>query len=251
MKTSRRLTARDQLFLEWLVQQYGSPLDVVARWYGVKRSRVYEIVAKLEDLGKIERTQAYGEVASTKQGPLWVIPTRATAHSMLGSDPGPWTVRPSTAAHVRAVGELRLALTGTTTNPESWRSERILRREAAAANTSREIGAPMPYCHDGLFTDDSGKVWAVECELSLKKGAGRMESTLMTSLEAARQLQASIDYTARGVSGVIYFCRGETVRGHVERAINRVSSEHGGDRAKGLHVRDLDTILAGRKVVQS
>src|SRR5690606_41911136 len=122
--------------------------------------------------------------------------------------------------------------------------ERLLRREAASMHSARDIGAPTPYCHDAVFTDDSGKVWAVEAELSLKRGAGRMESTLMTSLEAARQLQSSIDHAARGISGLIYFCRGEQVRGHVERALERVRAEHGEDRARGIFVRDLDRIIA-------
>lgn len=241
----KRITARDQLFLEWLTQQYGSPVDVVGDWYRVRRSRAYEIVQKLTGLGKVERVQAYGEAAGRKQGPMWVVPTRSTAHAMLGSDPGPWTVRPSTAAHVRALAELRLALTGTTTNPEAWRSERLLRRAAADTSGQRDIAAPTPYCHDAVFTDDSGKAWAVEVELSIKRGAGRMESTLLTSLEAARLLQDQI--TESAVSGVIYFCRGEEVRGHVERAIERLRESHGPERVKRLHVRDLDQIIAGRR----
>ncbi|MGW1743751.1 hypothetical protein ACWCPQ_33705 [Nocardia sp. NPDC001965] len=242
----KRITARDQLFLEWLTQQYGTPVDVVGDWYSVRKSRAYEIVQKLGGMGKIERVQAHVDAPGSKQGPLWVIPTRSTAHAMLGSDPGPWTVRPSTAAHVRALAELRLALTGTTTNPEAWRSERLLRRAAADTSGQRDIAAPVPYCHDAVFTDDSGKSWAVECELSVKKGAGRMESTLLTSLEAAKLLQDQA--TGTPVSGVIYFCRGEQVRGHVERAIERLKAEHGPDRVKGLHVRDLDQILRGRRV---
>ncbi|MEV6341235.1 hypothetical protein AB0M12_41760 [Nocardia vinacea] len=258
----RRVTARDQQFLEWDTQQYALPIDMMARWYGSGRSWTYELAEKLERLGKVERVYATetgpktaaelgqlgreggpGRVPKSMWGPMWIVPTRATVHSFLGgSDPGPWTVRPSTAAHVRAVAELRLALTGRDTSPNVWRSERLLRRDAAAGV---EIGGPHPYCHDALFRDDSGKVWAVECELSLKKGTGRMESVLMTSISAARNLTDPLG--GERVSGVIYFCRGADVANHVTRAKENLRAEHG-DLAKTIHIRDLDTILEKRQV---
>ncbi|MEV0344038.1 hypothetical protein AB0H49_34015 [Nocardia sp. NPDC050713] len=246
----RRITLRDQLFLEWLTQQYGAPIDVVAQWYGVKKSWAYEIVAALAKADKVELTHATVGERDGIAGPMWVVPTRATAYGFLGTDPGQWTVRPSTAAHVRALGELRLALTGRDTDPQRWVSERLLRSAAAPQGAAAMVGAPHPYCHDALFTDDSGKLWAVECELTVKRGAGRMKSTLLTSIRAAQQLQRSIEHAALGVSGVIYFCRGAGVNRHVQAAVDELRAEDV-ETGKRLHVRDLDTIIAGRKKARS
>lgn len=257
---------RDQQFLEWGVPQYGVPIDVMAKWYGSGRSWTYELGQKLEDLGKVERVYAtelgpkrlrevngaedpksVAGIPRSMWGPMWFVPTRPIAAGILGWDPGHWTVRPSRAAHVRALTELRLALTGRDTSPHVWRSERQLRHDAAPFGP--KIGEPQPYCHDGLFRDDSGKVWAVEVELSVKKGRGRMESILRTSVETAYNLTTALDaMDATKISGVIYFCRSDQVANHVTRAKEKVQAEYGKDAVRGLHIRDLDTILTNRRV---
>ncbi|MGN2642480.1 hypothetical protein ACTD5D_41165 [Nocardia takedensis] len=239
----RLLMARDQRFVEWAVQQYGASIDLVSEWYGVGRSWTHEIVSALVASGKVETTYAdAGTEPRGRFGPLWVIPTRATAHAILGTDPGPWTVRPSTAAHVRAVARLRLRLTGRTTSTESWWSERLLAREITAKG-GQQIGN-RPYIHDGVFCDSRGKYWAVEAELSAKRGAGRMEATLKTSLAA---MSVAGNAIGAPLSGVIYFCGSPQIRAHVERAKQSLIETEGPDAVRGLHIRDLSAVLDDTK----
>lgn len=237
----RRLTLRDQAFLEWLVQQYGAPIDLVAAWYGVRRSWAYEIVRALQKAGKVDTTYATIGLPKHLAGPMWVVPTRSTAHAVLGTDPGPWMIRPSTAAHVSALGELRLKLAGPSTDPQVWLSERLLARAVSPRGEGTEISHSRPYTHDGVYRDSQGKNWAIEAELSIKSGAGRMESVLRTSLEAAKNtLPNALDLGERGyVSGVIYFCRSTSVYQHVEKAKARL----GKAEADSIHLRDLDKFL--------
>lgn len=241
----KRLTLRDWAFLEWLVQQYGVTVDVAAAWYGVGRSRRYEIVAALQAAGKVEIAYASSGLPKHLAGPMWVVPTRSTAHAILGSDPGPWTVRPGTAGHVAALAELRLKLAGTSTEPGLWTSERMLARAAAPRGEGTEISHSRPYTHDGVYRDSKGKYWAIECELSAKTGAGRMESVLRTSVESARTtLPNLLDLGDSYISGVIYFCRGTRVYRHVERAKDRLDDA----TANKIHLRDLDKFLGKTKV---
>lgn len=242
-QAKRRLTARDQLFLEWLVQQYAAPIDLVAKWYGVRRSWAYEIVKCLRDNGVVTCTYASGR-ASHIPGPMWVVPTRGTAHAILGTDPGPWTVRPSTAEHLHALGALRLGLVGRSTDHQRWFSERLLARALAPIGKGTEIEHSRPYTHDAVMRDVKGKCWAIECELTAKTGDGRMQAVLRTSVATAiNTLPRLNDLGADSVAGVIYFCGNSAVRRHVEKAKSALDD----DIARYVHVRDLDAYMGGFK----
>lgn len=221
------LQPRDYAALEWLAQMQGAPLDVIADLLGVSQSRAYGITNRWAsaDAAQAGRVAMGGPGWS---GPRWVWPTRETAWSMLGVDPGPWMPRPSTAAHVRAVGELRLRLTGASTDTDVWMPERLLRRRHQG---QRVRGVKVPHVHDGWFTDPTGARWAVEVELSRKTDAGRLVAMVGAAVEEAR---------ACGLAGVVYFTRGPGVARGVSAAKEQLSDR---DLAVDLVIRDLDEVL--------
>ncbi|MGW4351830.1 hypothetical protein ACWELJ_07020 [Nocardia sp. NPDC004582] len=240
-----RLQAWETRLEEFIAQQYGLSFETVARAMGRGPRAASDFARRLKKLGHAEvarvdygsrgpwrNSTTFDEPAVVPHGPLWLSLTRATAWGYLEFDPGEWTPKPSTAAHLTAVTELRLALTGLDTDPRMWTSERLLRRRLRG-----ESGRPEVHVHDGWFRDfaDPDKVWAVEVELSRKFGDGRLTRAISAALDAADR---------NDLAGVVYFVRGEGLRRAVETAATRIAHNQNVDRLPNLEIHDLDATIA-------
>ncbi|MEU7140856.1 helix-turn-helix domain-containing protein [Nocardia sp. NPDC046473] len=225
-------TERNAMAWEWLAQQKGAPIETVAELCGVSRPRIYELVRQWRRAGFVEtaRMPSQGPNGSWSTS-LWVWPTRETGWAFLGFDPGPWFPRVTTVAHVRALAELRLRLTGTALDPLVWTSERLLRHRDPGL---REAGRRYLHVHDAEFSDSSGVRWALEAELTRKKGADRLATVVRTALEAAR---------TRELAGVVYFVRGSAVRAGIDAAVRSLAEAGAAELLQSLDVRDLDEFL--------
>lgn len=243
-------SARDSLLLEWSAQQYGVSIPTLAIAAGVRLRRAYDIakrwklagwanVARIDvgSAGPWRRSNHFDDPTVVPHGPLWVYPTRETAWGYLNFDPGEWRPTPSTLAHLTAVSQLRLALTGVDTDPEVWTSERLLRRTGKPHG-----GKPASHVHDAWFQDltDPDKMWAIEVELTRKFGAGRLMRSVSAALTEAQRHK---------LAGVLYFVRGEVLRNAVQVAASRLTQQRGPDAAASVEVHDLDETLQ-RKGVQ-
>ncbi|MFC9995838.1 hypothetical protein [Nocardia sp. NPDC127526] len=244
-----RWQPRDTTLLEWIAQQYGVPIALIGKAAGVRSSQTYAMVHRWKLGGRVhvERID-YGAPSSWRRskqfdgpgvvpnGPLWVYTDRETGWGYLGFDPGEWHPKASTAAHLTAVSELRLALTGLETDPEVWTSERLLRRFVKP-----EGGQPNPHLHDAWFRDftDPDKVWAIEVELTRKRGEGRLMRSMAAALDAADR---------HDLAGVLYFVRGESLRRALDGIAVRLAHQRGIERLLNLEIHDLDATLARKGV---
>ncbi|WP_153414465.1 hypothetical protein [Nocardia macrotermitis] len=218
------------------VEQIGSSQlhEMVKRWKSVGRVLVERVDYGAP--GRWRNSKHFDEPGAVPQGPLWVYMTREGAWGYLDFDPGAWWPKPTTVAHLTALTELRLALTGLETDPEVWTSERLLRRRLRTE--SGQLGA---HVHDAWFQDigDPDKVWAIEVELSRKFGAGRLMAAMARALDAADRHE---------LAGVLYFVRGEALRRAVESTGTRLAHKRGVERLSNLEIHDLDTTLSKKGV---
>lgn len=237
------------LLEEWNAQQYGIPLSLLMTAMNRRQRAAYAFAKKLKDAGRAHVTRVdYGSSGPWRRsknfddhngipnGPLWLYPTREIAWGYLEFDPGEWHPKASTAAHLTAVSELRLALTGLDTDPEVWTSERLLRRIVKP-----EVGQPGSHIHDGWFRDfaDPDKVWAIEVELTRKRGEGRLLRSVTAALESADR---------HDLAGVLYFVRGESMRRALDGIATRLAHQRGVERLENLEIHDLDATLARKGV---
>lgn len=238
-----RLQGYDNLWHEWLSQMYGVPVALIARMTGMRTDRLYRMVKRwhLTEMCRVARVDygtpgpwrrsSYDAPDAEASGPLWVWPGRESAWGMLEFDPGDWEPKASTAAHLTAVAHLRYAINGLNTDPDIWTSERLLRRRME----------PGSHIHDGWLLDehDYDKIWGIEVELSRKRDAGRLVSTMAAALDSAEQ---------HGLAGVHYYVRGNDVRSGVLRAANHLARQRGLLTLSNLEIFDLDTVLARSEV---
>ncbi|MGX1774787.1 hypothetical protein ACWIGW_21920 [Nocardia brasiliensis] len=244
-----RWQPRETLLQEWMSQQYGIPFSLVSRALGVRSSQAYEIMRRLKLANRVHvtridvgspgvwhRSKHFDAPDAVPYGPLWVYPTREIAWGYLDFDPGEWEPRASTAAHLTAVSELRLAVTGMDTDPEVWTSERLLRRML-----KDDRGQLVSHLHDAWYRDaaDPDKVWAVEVELTRKFGAGR----LLRSVSAAL---AAVD--RHDLAGVLYFVRGEGLRRAIESVRDQIARDRGVEQLDNFEIHDLDVTLSKKGV---
>lgn len=250
MKTPEiRLQPRETRFLEFVSQERGMSLAVMAKAIDRSVRTAHNMARRLVQSGQVHMTRLdYGSPGpwrqsknfdaadTTPHGPLVLYPTRETAWGYLGFDPGEWLPRPSTAAHMTAVTELRLALTGMDTDPEVWTSERLLYHRLRTEN-----GQPGGHVHDAWFQDfaDPDKVWAVEVELSRKRGAGRLIAAMTAALDAAER---------HDLAGVLYFVRGERLRRAVDTVRTQIAHKRGVESLPNFEIHDLDATLARKGV---
>ncbi|WP_433575579.1 hypothetical protein [Nocardia brasiliensis] len=244
-----RWQPRETLLQEWMSQQYGIPFSLAGKALGIRSTQVYEIMRRLRVAGRVHVTRIdvgsagvwhkskhFDAADAVPYGPLWAYMPREIAWGYLGFDPGEWEPRASTAAHLTAVSELRLAITGLNTDPELWTSERLLRRKLKG-----ERGQLVSHLHDAWYRDaaDPDKVWAIEVELTRKFGAGRLLRSVSAALEAADQ---------HDLAGVLYFVRGEVLRRAVEGARTQIARERGVEQLHNLEIHDLDATLSKKGV---
>jgi hypothetical protein len=147
-----RLTERDAAVVRFLGEQFGAPLSVVLRLYGVGERATRQNVARLERAGFASRL--------TVAGQQWVVPTRAGLR-FADLDHEVWTPRAWKLEHVEGVARLRLALTGR--YPDAvWTSERAIRSRWANS------GARVRFA-DGQLNLADGRCIGIELELHRKK----------------------------------------------------------------------------------
>ncbi|APA97072.1 hypothetical protein [Nocardia seriolae] len=244
-----RLQPWETLFEEFNAQQYGMSLDTAAKAIGKSPRAAGKLARRLKKAGRAHvaridygspgpwrRSTTFDDPGDVPHGPLWIFPTREIAWGYLEFDPGEWRPKASTAAHLTAVTELRLALTGMDTDPRVWTSERLLRRRLKS-----ETGRFEVHMHDGWIRDfrDVDDVWAVEVELSRKYGQGRLTRALSAALDAAERCE---------LAGVLYFARGTGLCRALENAATRLAHQRGLDQLSNLEIHDLDTTLARKGV---
>lgn len=200
---SIRLSPRDMWVLLWLSQMGGAPMDVVALLLGTSETNAYRVIARWRRAGKLIE-----ETVRPVPGRSWVVPNAATASTLLGFAVPKWLPSPMFAAHLTMVARVRLALAGTEYE-DSWVSERVLRHRNGFRTRA---GETMPHLHDAHFTDDQGRLQAIEVELT-RKGSSAARETMQAAYDAA---------TAAGAHSLIYYCADADVRSRVvaaERAI--------------------------------
>ncbi|AYF78014.1 hypothetical protein D7D52_34070 [Nocardia yunnanensis] len=236
-------------FLEFVSQERAIAMALVPTAIGRSPRAARTMVHRLRQSGQLQVTRMdtgepgpwrpspyFDDPDAPAHGPLWVFPGRETCWGYTDFDPGPWEPRPSMAAHMTAVTALRLALMGMETDPELWTSERLLYHRLRSEN-----GQSIGHVHDAWFQDftDPDKVWAVEVELTRKRGAGRLQHTMTAALDAADRHE---------LAGVLYFVRGETLRRAVEATAVRIANKRGIERVPNLEIHDLDATLARKEM---
>ncbi|WP_405492945.1 hypothetical protein [Nocardia sp. NBC_00511] len=234
---------------EFIAQQYGLSFDTLAKAVGKGPRAAHKLARRLQKVGHVEvarvdygspgpwrNSQNFDDPSTVPHGPLWIFSERRIAWGYLEFDPGEWRPKASTAAHLTAVTELRLALTGLDTDPQVWTSERLLRRLLKS-----ETGRIDVHLHDAWFRDyaDPDKVWGIEVELSRKFGEGRLTRAISVALEAAER---------NDLAGVLYFVRGPGLRRAVETAAARVAHQRNLSTLPNLEIHDLDTTLTQKGV---
>ncbi|MEV0331887.1 hypothetical protein [Nocardia sp. NPDC050717] len=183
---SVRLSPRDMVALTILAEMYGAPLDVVAELLGVSVNRAYRITAKWATARMISDRRI-----RPVPGPSWVVPTKATAESLVGQSVRFWVPSPKMAAHTKAVLQLRLALVGL--DLARWVSERQLR----AGQGPVRAGETRPHIHDGRYFTEAGDLIAVEVEMTAKNEAQAKSAMWQAHRAAAAAGCAELHYFSK------------------------------------------------------
>lgn len=223
---SIRLGPRDMWCVQWVAEMGATPLTVVADLLGTSATNAYRVASRWRDAGLL-----IPETVRPVPGPMWVVPTDATASSLLGFKVSQWVPGPKDARHLERVARTRLALAGREVGvDDGWTSERLLRREAA---TRQPYGTPEPrtHLHDGHWTDDLGRLHAIEVELT-RKGSADIREKVKAAYEAARTARAH---------DLIYYCDTDEVRTRVQTAAEKVLRP--GPNDPGFVIRSLDSLL--------
>ncbi|MFI7191559.1 hypothetical protein ACIBQ0_17635 [Nocardia nova] len=217
-----RLGPRDFEAMQWLAEMRGAPMHVVAQLLGCSISNAQRIVDRWRKAGLVIE-----KGLRPVPGPSWVVPNAPTASSMLNFTVAPWVPGPKDARHHEMTGRVRLALAGGA-RVDSWRSERILLRDI---NRDAQPGKPRPHLHDGHWTDDLGRLHAIEVELT-RKGSADARTTVAAAYAAAR---------AAGAYDLIYYCEPE-VMARVRTAVQGLDIVAGPDDP-GIEMWDLNQLL--------
>jgi len=90
--------------------------------------------------------------------------------------------RPKDARHYEMIALTRLALAGNEVGVGTWISERQLRHDDAVRVP---FGQERPHLHDGHWTDDLGRLYAIEVELT-RKGSADARQKLAAAYKAAK-----------------------------------------------------------------
>ncbi|MGW5517101.1 hypothetical protein [Nocardia africana] len=219
---SIRLGPRDFEAVQWLAEMRGAPMHVVSLLLDCSDKSTYRVVDRWRRAGLV-----LDERLRPVPGPTWVVPTPTIASSLLDFPVTKWVPGPKDARHHEMTGRVRLALSGGA-RVDSWRSERILLREI---NRDAVPGKPRPHLHDGHWTDDLGRLHAIEVELT-RKGSADARTTVAAAYAAAR---------AAGAYDLTYYCEPE-VMARVRTAVQGLDIVAGPDDP-GIEMRDLNQLL--------
>ncbi|MGV9542340.1 hypothetical protein ACWDSF_13535 [Nocardia beijingensis] len=220
---SIRLGPRDMWGAQWVAEMRGAPMNVVAALLGTTETNAYRVASRWKAAGLV-----IDEAIRPVPGPMWVVPTAATASALLGFHVERWVPRPKDARHYELTAQVRLALAGNEVGEDTWVSERVL-RHADAQRTP--FGKERPHLHDGHWTDDFGHLHAIEVELT-RKGSTDARAKVAAAYKAAK---------AVGAYDLIYYVDSPTVAARVRKAASVLPQPGPGD--PGLVVRDLNTLL--------
>ncbi|GAB2453852.1 hypothetical protein [Nocardia tengchongensis] len=228
-----RLGPRDMWALWWLSQMGGAPMDVVAELLAVwpktrpiparpgsSEANAYRVAQRWRDAGRINE-----ENLRPVPGGYWVVPTKETAGGLLNIRVPEWMPSPMKAAHDIAVMRVRLHLAAGKTH-DTWVSERELRHRNGYLT---KPGEPMPHLHDGHWTDDLGRLHAVEVELT-RKGSGDARTTLQAAYDTAE---------AAGAHQLFYFCASSEVKARVKAAWNDIKHTETGPELRFSSTAEL------------
>jgi len=157
------LSQRDIDGLLLCAEQYGAPIDLLARALHVGQDRLPAIVARWRRAG-------YAATGRLGPGPAWCWLTR---DGMTATGLGFPAVRPALGrlAHIRAVLAARLWLTASPAWADGrawWHSERRLRAERPAAGRDGHVADAEIHWPSLAGSAYAGEVWAVEVELTPK-----------------------------------------------------------------------------------
>ncbi|WP_416567375.1 hypothetical protein [Nocardia testacea] len=223
---SVRIGPRDMWAVQWLSEQRGAPLNVVAELLGTSETNGYRVVSRWKDAGLVIESPI-----RPVPGPMWVVPTATTASNLLGFTVPRWIPGPKDARHLEMVSRVRLAMAGREIGGEDgWTSERLLQREAAVR---QPFGTPSPraHLHDGHWTDDLGRLHAIEVELT-RKGSADIREKVKAAYAAAKAAHAH---------SLIYYCSTDEVRTRVITTAKKVLRP--GPNDPEFTVRMLDSLL--------
>lgn len=222
---SIRLGPRDMWAIQWCAEQFGVPMSVLAALLSTSETNAYRVAKRWRDAGLVAR-----ETMRPVPGSQWVVPTATAASSLLGFPTQSWIPGPKDARHLMLTARVRLALAGNLPGvPDTWVSERVLRR--SDANRPTAFSAERPHLHDGHWTDDLGRLHAIEVELT-RKGSADIRKTVLAAYTAAKDV---------GAHDLIYYCDTEDVATRVRSAaaaMLRISTKD-----TGFSVRSLDALL--------
>jgi hypothetical protein len=210
--------------VQWLAEQYGAPMNVVAELLGSSETNAYRVVSRWRAAGLVVR-----KALRPVPGPQWVIPSAETATSLLGFYVQTWIPRPKDARHLELTARTRLALAGREIGEDAWVSERVLRRSDAQRPAT--FGGQRPHLHDGHWTDDFGRLHAIEVELTRKSSTDARRTVAGAFAEAKKA----------GAASLIYYTATDEVRNRVQTAAEAVLRRTTSDPE--FVVRDLNLLL--------
>ncbi|MEV4241317.1 hypothetical protein AB0J47_39860 [Nocardia sp. NPDC049737] len=226
---STRMGPRDMWAIQWVAEMRGVPMNVLADLLGSSETNAYRVVSRWREAGLVAQ-----EVMRPVPGSQWVVPTATVATSLLGFHCDTWIPGPKDANHLMLTARVRLALAGNEPGvQDTWISERVLRR--SSAHRPVVFGGERPHLHDGHWTDDFGRLHAIEVELT-RKGSADLHKTVVAAYTAAKNADAH---------DLIYYCSTTEVAARVQstaQAELRIKTTD-----PGFVVRPLDALLNPKK----
>lgn len=222
--SSVRLSPRDMWALQWVCEMYAVPVSVLAALLGTSEQNAYRVASRWKAAGMLPSKKTYRPIP----GSQWVVPSSDVVTSLLGFHCAPWVPGPKTAHHLVRTAQVRIALAGNRECEEdSWISERVLRH----SNRPTTFGGTRPHLHDGHWTDDLGRLHAIEVELT-RKGSSDARAKVRGAFEAAK---------SAGAASLIYYAANHDIETRVITAAKKVLRPTGDDPE--FKVRPLDELI--------
>ncbi|MBW0270065.1 hypothetical protein ATM97_02880 [Nocardia sp. MH4] len=223
--SSIRLSPRDMWALQWVAEMYAVPMSVLAALLGTSEQNAYRVASRWKAAGMLPSKKTYRPIP----GSQWVVPSSDVATSLLGFHCSAWVPGPKNANHLVRTAQVRIALAGNKPGEEdSWISERVLRH----STRPESFGGARPHLHDGHFTDDLGRLHAIEVELT-RKGSADAKAKVRAAYDAAKKA---------GAASLIYYAANPDVATRVITAGKAVLRPPTGDDPD-FRVTQLDELI--------